>query len=61
MWIFNVFLYLMFISNPVVYRELKQVGAPCYAYHSDHGERPDSPPPPCFYDLAPRQVERRVQ
>jgi hypothetical protein len=50
MWIFNVFLYLMFLFSPKQYLESKAMGAPCYAYVSDHGELPTTPPPPCFYD-----------
>jgi hypothetical protein len=50
MWVFNVFLYMMFLSNPAVYQEFKDSGSPCYVYRSDSGEDPATGAPPCFYD-----------
>lgn len=55
MWVFNVFLYLVFLfgsEDMLQYREMVQAGSPCYAYIAslgepgiDAGEQPN-----CFYD-----------
>lgn len=50
MWVFNVFLYLMFLSGSPNYQEFRDAGAACYVYISDHGEQPSEPPPVCFYE-----------
>lgn len=62
MWILAIWLYLNFTFNPDVYRQLKADGATCYVYVSDHGEKANAPPPPCWYDPEPLpQKEGREQ
>jgi hypothetical protein len=49
MWIFNLFLYLCWLAQSPVYQELRDNGATCYVYVSDHGEDAETVAPPCFY------------
>lgn len=49
MWVFNVFLYMMFVFSPQQYKQAVAAGEPCYGYAAQLGDDP-SPQPVCFYD-----------
>jgi hypothetical protein len=53
MFVFNVFLYMMFVFNPPMYQEAKDSGNyPCYGViANDDGSMPDATDMPvCWYD-----------
>ena len=52
MWVFNVWLFLLFVSGPNnagVYASMVASGSPCYRYMAAWGNDP-SPQPVCWYD-----------
>lgn len=57
MWVFNVFLYFLFLFNQPVYQQFVLAGAPCYAYVGSLGNEDPGAPPPCFY-LIPTPSEK---
>jgi hypothetical protein len=53
MWVFNVWLYLVFLFGGTQYDEMKTNGDTCYAWmqiEDTQSATPDSLPPVCFYD-----------
>jgi hypothetical protein len=53
MWVFNVWLYLVFLANQPGYQTLVDAGMPCYGYAAQLADDPAAPVPPqpvCWYD-----------
>ena len=52
MWIVNVWLFLCFMFNPGVYKEMVREGAPCFAFVQSLGNQQveATPMPICWYD-----------
>ena len=51
MWVFNLWLYLMFVFNQPVYDAMKAAGASCYVFVPALGPGEQGAAPPCFYEV----------
>lgn len=56
-WVFNLWLYIMFVFNPPTYNAMVQSGAPCW-YQTQTANLPTmglgftGPQPACWYDAS---------